>query len=155
MHVVCPQCFAVNRVDEARLAAVVNQTGQATCGKCGADILPAQPVALNDAHFAEFIRHSELPVVVDFWAEWCGPCKMMAPEFTKAAAAMHGLRFVKVVTEQAQQTAAQYHIRSIPTLAVFYKGRELARQSGAMSAAQLQQWIQSVLAQHGAPSGSA
>ena len=151
MHVVCPQCSAVNRVDDARLTAVVNQTGQASCGKCGADILPAQPVALDDASFANYIRYSELPVVVDFWAAWCGPCKMMAPEFAKAAnanATMRTLRFAKVDTELAQQTAAQYGIRSIPTLAVFYQGRELVRQSGVMSAAQLQQWISSVLVQH-------
>ncbi len=146
-HIVCPECSAVNRVPTERMVQAAERE-RAVCGKCAAELLPEHPVALNDANFARYIGSNDVPVVVDFWAEWCGPCKMMAPEFAKVAKLMPAVRFAKVDTEQAQGISARYAIRSIPTLAVFYQGRELARQSGAMPATALQQWVQSVLTQH-------
>lgn len=145
MYIVCPKCSAVNNLSQEHFAQVQARQQEAICGKCATELLPTQPVALSDEVFARYISSNDMPVVVDFWAAWCGPCKMMAPEFAKAAQTMPDVIFAKVDTESAQRTAAQYNIRSIPTLAVFYKGRELARQSGAMPAAQLQQWVQSVV----------
>jgi thioredoxin 2 len=104
------------------------------------------PVPLDDASLATFIAGTELPVVVDFWADWCGPCKMMAPHFEQVARLMPKVRFVKVDTEAAPQASARYAIRSIPTLILFSGGQETARMSGALSGADLQRWIQSHLA---------
>lgn len=136
MHLVCPSCFAVNRVPDEKLGA------NPKCGKCSEPVLPPAPIELTQANFAKFIQHNELPVVVDFWAPWCGPCKMFAPVFSQAAAAMSGqVRFVKVNTEAEQFLAQQHQIRSIPTLALFRNGQEIDRVSGALGLDQLRAWI--------------
>ena len=136
MELVCPHCGAVNRVPDDRL------TQHPKCGKCGAEVLPGQPVDLDAASFDKFIARNELPVLVDFWAPWCGPCKMFAPTFSQMAGQYVGkVRFAKVNTEAEQGLAARHGIRSIPTLAVFKGGREVDRVAGALPASQLQAWL--------------
>jgi len=135
MHLVCPECGTINRVPEQRLA------DGPVCGTCKAALLAALPVVLTDSSFNNFIAHTELPVVIDFWAAWCGPCKMMAPHFSEAAKQMPRVRFAKVDTEAATLTAARFSIRSIPTLVLFKGGQEIARQPGAMQAGDIMRWI--------------
>ncbi len=136
IQAVCAACGAVNRVPAQ------GPLEQAKCGRCGAKLFPPRPVELNDAIFAKFVSRNSLPVVVDFWAEWCGPCKMMAPEFEKAARGLHGqARLAKLDTERNQATAMQFGIRSIPTLMIFRQGKVIAQQAGAMSAPQIEQWV--------------
>lgn len=140
MQIRCPHCQKLNRVDDARLAE------QPSCGACGdpilAGVLPVDDQGLND-----LIGQSSLPVLVDFWAPWCGPCRMFAPTF-EAAAKKHGqsLIFAKLDTQANQAAGAKFNIRSIPTLAVFHRGQELGRVSGALPPAQLEELVDNVLA---------
>jgi thioredoxin 2 len=135
MYLVCAHCGTRNQFPDARLA------DGPVCGQCKQPLAPATPLALDADRFDRYVDGTELPVVVDFWAEWCGPCKMMAPEFAKAAAQRPGVRFVKLDTDAAPELATRHGIRSIPTLALFQGGREVARISGAMQAGQLVAWL--------------
>lgn len=136
-QVVCPHCDRINRVPAEKLG------DRPRCGGCHQPLFEAKPITLKEANFRRHIEHSDLPVVVDFWASWCGPCQMMAPVFAQAAERFDTrLRLAKVNTEEAPALATRYGIRGIPTLVTFKKGRETDRLSGALSPPQLTAWMQ-------------
>jgi thioredoxin 2 len=134
---VCPSCNATNAIPANRLG------DGPLCGKCKESIFSAHPVELDQTGFQKHIASNDIPVLVDFWAPWCQPCLMMAPEFEQAAAQLEpNIRLVKLNTEAVQGIGQQYNIRSIPTMVMFLNGREIARQSGAMMSGDIVRWAE-------------
>lgn len=140
LHVVCPACNATNLLPDDRLG------DNPLCGKCKTPVFNAQPVDLNSGNFDKNMTRNDLPVLVDFWAPWCGPCLSMAPAFKEAASLLEpSVRLAKLNTEEEQNIGARFGIRSIPTMVLFRKGSEIARQSGAMATGDIVRWARSLL----------
>lgn len=140
MHIVCPHCDAVNRIPAARLGEGPR------CGRCHDPLFGGHPVELTAASFEKHVGRSDIPLLVDFWAPWCAPCRTMAPAFEQAARQLEPrVRFAKVNTEAEQSLGMRFGIRSIPTMALFSGGREIGRQAGAMGAADIMRWVQAHL----------
>ncbi|MGE8531116.1 MAG: thioredoxin TrxC [Acinetobacter guillouiae] len=142
MIIVCPSCGAKNRVPEDKLNA------QPTCGQCHQNLIALAPIELNEQNFSNFVSHSDLLIMIDLWAEWCGPCKMMAPHFAEVAKNNPHVVFAKIDTEANPRLSSAFNIRSIPTLVLMNKTTEVARISGALRANQLQEWLDQQLNAH-------
>ena len=141
LHVACPHCDALNRVPRDKLAA------GGRCGACHQPLFEGRPLALDGARFLRHFEKSDLPLLIDFWAPWCGPCRVMAPEFERAAGRLEPqLRLAKINIDENPAVAERFAVRSIPTLVLARHGRELARTAGAQSAAQLEDWARGHLA---------
>lgn len=135
MLIVCPYCTSTNRVPDARLQE------DPVCGRCGKALLDGHPIELTDANFDAVVNKTELPIVVDFWAAWCGPCRMMAPHFAQAAEQLKGcVLFAKVDSDASPQVSSRFAIRSIPTMVMLHGGKETRRMSGALQTSQIVEW---------------
>jgi len=140
LHIACPNCLTTNRLPRDKLS----QGGK--CGKCQSALFMGKPIELTTGNFKHIINHTDVPIVIDFWAAWCGPCRTFAPVFAQSASVLEPqARLAKLDTEAQPQLAAQYGVRSIPTLIIVKNGREIGRQMGAMSASQFQAWVSSVV----------
>ncbi|MEX0941401.1 MAG: thioredoxin TrxC [Pseudomonadales bacterium] len=135
VNIVCPHCFVKNRVPEERLS------DGPSCGKCHQTLFEGKPLVVNEQQFTRMIEGNDIPVIVDFWASWCGPCKMFAPVYEQAAEKLEpGMRLLKVETDENPEVATKYRIQSIPTLAIFSGGKEFTRQAGAMPLSRFMDW---------------